>query len=410
MIQNKVIYKAYKYRLYPDADQEIFLHQHFGAVRFVYNRFLALRKEAYEKDKKKKLPYTEQAAMLADMKKQEEYSWLKAVNSQSLQYSLKCLEKAYERFFKHLAKYPKFHKRKNGGAFTVPQHFCIEDGLLFIPKMKRGIPMRMHRKMEGEARSLTITLSPGGKYHVCILCRVAIPQMEKTNLTVGIDLGLKDLAVTSDGERHSVPNKLKKLSSRLATAQKHLSRKVKGSSSWNRQRIKVARLHERISDSRSDILHKLTTDLVRRYDVICCEDLNVKGMVRNHRLARSISNVSWGMLIAMLAYKCEWYGKTLVRVDRYYPSSKTCHTCGYKYNDLSLSEREWICPQCGNVIDRDLNAAMNIHDEGLRILNNKEISAGTVDYTDGEEVRPHPFGAGLSSVKSEATKSLLTYG
>ena len=238
-----------------------------------------------------------------------------------------------------------------------------------------------------------------GKYYVSILTQVSYETLQKTNAKVGIDLGLKDLVITSDGKKYSSNKFIKHYSKELAKAQKHLSRKQKGSNSWNRQRIKVARIQEKIHNCRFDKLHKISTDLIRNYDVICCEDLNVKGMQRNHRLAQAISDASWGAFLSMLTYKAVMNDKQVVKIGRYYPSSKTCHCCGWIKEDLQLKDREWTCPSCGEVLDRDINAAMNILSEGLR-----NISAGTVDYTDGADIRPFQ---GPSAMKSEAHKSLV---
>lgn len=393
----KMIQKTYKFRLYPNKEQERMLANYFGSVRFVYNHFLAKRKEQYEKTKKSS-NYYEQAKELTAMKKTETYSWLKEINGQSLQHALHHLETAYVNFFKGKAKFPRFHSKKHGGSFAVPQRFKVDGNRIFIPKFKDGIKFAKSQEVKGELRNMTVSVTPSGKYYVCIMAQVEIEDLEKTNLSVGIDLGLKDFVITSDGDRYTSNKFIKKYSKRLASMQKHLSRKKKGSNSWNKQRIKVARLQEKVMFCRNDKLHKISTDLIRKYDVICCEDLNVKGMVKNHHLAKSISDASWGTFVTMLAYKAKWYGKTLSKIDRFYPSSKTCHYCGYVKEDLSLSDRFYTCPNCGKQIDRDLNAAMNILDEGLR-----NISAGTVDYTDGGGVR---LVRKHSSMKSESHKSL----
>ena len=246
---------------------------------------------------------------------------------------------------------------------------------------------------------MTISVTPSGKYYVSILTKVSYEPLQKTKAKVGIDLGLKDLVITSDGKKYSSNKFIKHYSKELTKSQKHLSKKKKGSNSWNRQRIKVARIQEKIHNCRFDKLHKISTDLVRHYDVICCEDLNVKGMQRNHKLAQAISDASWGAFLLMLTYKATMNDKQVVKISRYYPSSKTCHCCGWVKEDLQLKDREWTCPHCGNTLDRDVNAAMNILQEGLR-----NTSAGTVDYTDGADVRPYQ---GQSAMKSEAHKSLV---
>lgn len=393
-----MIQKTYKFRLYPNKEQEKLLANHFGSIRFVYNHFLAKRKEQYEQTKKSS-NYYEQAKELTAMKKTETYSWLKEINSQTLQHALRNLDTAYQNFFKGRAKFPRFHSKKHGGSFAIPQHFKVEDNRIFIPKFKGGIRFVKSQNVQGELRNMTVSVTPSGKYYVCIMAQVEVDDLEKTNLSVGIDLGLKDFVITSDGDRYSSNKFIKKYSKKLATMQKHLSRKKKGSCSWNSQRIKVAMLQEKIMSCRKDKLHKISIDLIRRYDVVCCEDLNVKGMVKNHHLAKSISDASWGAFVTMLEYKAKWYGKTLVKIDRFYPSSKTCHHCGHIHKDLKLKDREWTCPQCGELIDRDMNAAKNILDEGLR-----NISAGTVDYTGGGEVR---LARKHTSMKPESHKSLV---
>lgn len=393
-----MIQKTYKFRLYPNKEQEKLLANHFGSIRFVYNHFLAKRKEQYEQTKKSSNRYEQQKELTA-MKKTETYSWLKEINSQSLQYALRNLDTAYQNFFKGRAKFPRFHSKKHGGSFAIPQHFKVEDNRIFIPKFKGGIRFVKSQNIQGELRNMTVSVTPSGKYYVCIMAQVEVDDLEKTNLSVGIDLGVKDFVITSDGDRYSSNKFIKKYSRKLATMQKHLSRKKKGSCSWNSQRIKVAMLQEKIMSCRKDKLHKISIDLIRRYDVVCCEDLNVKGMVKNHHLAKSISDASWGAFVTMLEYKAKWYGKTLVKIDRFYPSSKTCHHCGHIHKDLKLKDREWTCPQCGELIDRDMNAAKNILDEGLR-----NISAGTVDYTGGGEVR---LARKHTSMKPETHKSLV---
>ena len=392
----KVIQKTYKFRLYPNKEQEKMLANYFGSVRFVYNHFLAKRKEQYEQTRKSS-NYYEQAKELTAMKKTEAFSWLKEINSQTLQHALRHLETAYVNFFKGRTRFPRFHSKKHGGSFAVPQHFKVEGNRIFIPKFKGGIRFAKSQDVLGELRNMTVSVTPSGKYYVCIMAQVEVGDLEKTNLSVGIDLGLKDFVITSNGDRYSSNKFIKKYSKKLATMQKHLSRKKKGSGSWNRQRIKVARLQEKITSCRNDKLHKISVELIRRYDVVCCEDLNVKGMVKNHHLAKAVSDASWGTFVTMLEYKAKWYGKELVKIGRFYPSSKTCHHCGHVKEDLSLEDRYYTCPNCGELIDRDLNAAKNILDEGLR-----NISAGTVDYTDGEGVR---LACKHSLKKSESRKS-----
>ena len=375
------------------------LAKYFGSVRFVYNHFLAERKRQYEENSKSDNYYA-QARTLTKLKKQEEYKWLKEINSQTLQFALRNLETSYTNFFRGNAKFPRFKAKKSGGSFHIPQSCSIGNGKIYIPKFKDGIKIVEHRLFKGgEVRNMTISVTPSGKYYVSILTKVSYEPLQKTKAKVGIDLGLKDLVITSDGKKYSSNKFIKHYSKELAKAQKHLSKKKKGSNSWDRQRIKVTRIQEKIHNCRFDKLHKISTDLVRHYDVICCEDLNVKGMQRNHKLAQAISDASWGEFLLMLTYKAVMNDKQVVKIDRYYQSSKTCHCCGWVKEDLQLKDREWTCPHCGNTLDRDVNAAMNILQEGLR-----NTSAGTVDYTDGADVRPYQ---GQSAMKSEAHKSLV---
>ena len=390
------IHKTYKYRMYPNKEQERILTRYFGSVRFVYNHFLAERKKQYDENGKSDNYYA-QAKTLTKLKKQEEYSWLKEINSQTLQYSLRCLETAYTNFFSGRDKFPKFKAKKHGGSFNVPQYCTIENGRIYIPKFKQGIKIKEHRTFQGNVKNMTISVTPSGKYYVSILSEVEYEPLRKTNKKVGIDLGIKDFIVTSDGVRYFGNKFIKRYEKKLAKTQKVLSRKTKGSNEWNKMRLIVARTQEKIHNCRMNKLHKISTDLVRNYDVICCEDLNVKGMQRNHQLSKNIADASWGIFLNLLSYKCERDDKQLIKVGRFYPSSKTCHYCGYVKEDLSLKDRNWKCPRCGQMIDRDLNASINILNEGI-----KSISAGTVDYTEGADIRPT---CRQSALKSEAYES-----
>ena len=394
------IHRTYKFRLYPNKAQTELLAKHFGCARFVYNYFLNQRKEQYRLTGKSDNFY-EQEKALTKLKKQEETAWLKEVNAQSLQFALRCLDAAYTNFFQKRAKFPNFKSKRSKNSFTVPQAVSIEGGRLFVPKFREGIKCRIHRKISGKIGKVTISKTPTGKYFVSVLTEEEYFPAEKSGKSVGVDLGLKNLLVTSEGEVFKNNRYTRRYEHKLAIAQKHLSRKKKGSRGFENQRLKVARIYEKISNCREDYLHKCSISLVRRYDTICIEDLDVKGMVSNRRLARSISDASWGTFISMLTYKAEWNGKKVVKIDRFFPSSQTCHVCGHKNGQTKdLSVREWECPACHTHHDRDVNAAINI----LRIgLNN--TSAGTVDYTGGEGVRVF-LSESHSSVKPEAHKSL----
>lgn len=388
----KKVNKTYKFRIYPNAEQGQSLARHFGHSRFVYNYFLNQRKEQYLKDKKSDNYYA-QAASLTQLKKQEGTEWLKEVNSQTLQFALKSLDSAYTNFFRGNAKFPRFKSRRNKNSFTVPQSGKIIDGKLSIPKFKDGIKIKLHREVLGTIGKMSITKTPTGKYYVSIFTEQQVEELPKTNKRVGIDLGLKDFVITSDNKKFINNRYTKKYARQLNKAQQHLSRKQKGSNGFEKQRLKVAKIHEKITNCRLDTLHKVSYELVRDNGLIVIEDLNVKGMIKNRKLSKHIADASWGNFVNLLQYKCDWYGRELVKVNRFFPSSKTCNECGWINQDLNLSIREWTCKN-GHVLDRDLNATKNILKEGLKI-----ISSGTGDYTDGDGVRSSNTQL---SVKSEA--------
>lgn len=395
------INRAYKFRLYPSREQAELLAKHFGCTRFVYNHFLNQRKEQYRLTGKSDNYYA-QARSLTELKKQEATAWLKEINSQSLQFALRSLETAYTNFFQKRAKFPSFKSKHAKNSFTVPQSVFIADGRLFIPKFKEGIKCRVHREIKGKVGKATISKTPSGKYFVSVFTEEEyVTPIKKSGKAVGVDMGLKDLLITSDGETFKNNRYIKRYERKLAKAQLHLSRKKKGSKGFENQRLKVAKLHEKIANSRADYLHKCSISLVRRYDTICIEDLNVKGMERNHRLAKSVTDASWGAFVSMLTYKAERNGKKVVKIDRFFPSSQTCNVCGYiNKQTKDLSVREWECPVCHTHHNRDVNAAINILRFGLN-----HTSAGAVDYTGGEEVRADLL-EGRSSAKPEAHKSL----
>lgn len=380
----KIIHYTYRYRLMPNKEQETLLDKHFGCTRYVYNYFLNERINQYKTNKKSDNFYT-QAKKLTSLKRENQ--WLKEVNAQSLIEALKSLDTAYKNFFSGKAKFPTFKKKKNKNTFTIPQYIRVENDKLFFPKFKEGIKIKMNKKLEGKIKRCTISKTPTGKYFVSILCEVEYIPKQKTGKYVGIDLGLRHFIVTSDGTKYENHKYLKKYERKLKNAQKHLSRKIKGSNRYNKQRKKVALIHEKITNTRLDYLHKVSTQITNAYDIICIEDLNVKGMMSNHKLAKHISDASWGTFIRLLEYKANWNDKIVVKINRYFPSSKTCSECGWIYEGLSLSEREWTCAN-GHRLDRDINASKNILLEGLKIL-----SSGAGDYTRGAEVRPQPVEA-----------------
>ena len=385
--------------MYPNTEQQELLGKYFGCTRFVYNYFLNERMEQY-KTAQKSDNYYEQAKKLTQLKKQDDYGWLEEINSQTLQHSLRHLESAYLNFFRGNSGFPRFKSKKSKNTFVVPQFCSVVDNSISLPKFKSTIKIKKHQDVSGNVHSMTISKDCDGKYYVAILAEQSYEPIQKSNKSVGIDLGLKDFVITSDGKIYKNHRYTKKYERQLSKAQKHLSRKKKDSRSFENQKRKVVKIHKKISNSRNDVLHKVSTELARNYDIICCENLNVKGMIKNHKLAKHIVDASWGTFINYLEYKCKREDKTLVKINRFFPSSQTCSECGYiNQNTKDLSVREWACPKCGKHHNRDLNAAINILREGLTTL-----SAGTVDYTGGDDIR---LACKQSSVKPEAHKSLV---
>lgn len=387
-----IINKTYKFKIEPTKEQEILLSQHFGHSRWVYNHFLNERKEQYQKDKKSNNYYT-QANTLTKLKKEEDTKWLKEVNSQTLQFALRSLDTAFLNFFRGNAQFPKFKSRKHRNTFTIPQFGYLKDNKIHIPKFKNGIKVVLHREIKGEIGKMTISKTATGKYFVSIFTEQEKIELSKTNKQVGIDLGLKNFVITSDNKKFKNNRYTKKYAKQLKKAQQHLARKQKSSNGFEKQKLKVAKIHEKIASCRLDTLHKVSFQLVKENDLIVVEDLNVKGMIKNHKISKHIADASWGNFVTLLQYKCDWYGKKLVKVNRFYPSSKTCNQCGWINQNLKLSEREWTCKN-GHKLERDYNASINILKEGL-----KNISAGTVDYKGGEEIRPE---SQANSAKPEA--------
>ena len=390
----KIIKYTYKFKLKPTKKQEILLNKHFGSVRFVYNYFLNQRKEEYLNNKKS-ITYTKQSSFLTQLKRQEETEWLKETNAQTLQYSLKCLEMSYQNFFNKRTQFPRFKSRKSRNSFTVPQHVKNEGNKIHFPKFNEGIKMIMERNIKGKIKKATLSKTPTGKYFVSILTEKEYTPSVKTNQSVGIDLGIKDFLVLSNGTKIKNHRFLKHYERLLTKNQKHLSRKTKGSNRYEKQRIKAAKIHEKITNSRMDLIHKTTLNLVNQFDAICLEDLNVKGMMKNHKLAKAIGDVSWSKFIETLTYKAEWNKKEIIHIDRFFPSSKTCSKCGWINNSLTLKDRTWTCTDCGEVLDRDFNAAINILNEGCR----KNISGGTSDYKRRAKIRPSFDGISNETLK-----------
>ena len=349
--------RAYRYRIYPTSDQKRVFEEHFGCCRFVYNHFLDLRKTAWEQDKERVSGF-DCKKMLPALKQQ--FPWLADINSQSLQAAALNLESAYRRFFKGVGKYPRFHKKHSRQAFTVPQHFIIANGLLRIPKLQSQVEVRMHRPLAGSPKTLTVIKEASGKYYVSVVCECDIQQLPFVETQAGVDLGLKDFAVLSTGEKVSHPKWLQQSEKRLSRLQSGLSRKLKGSQNRAKTRLRVARLHEKVSNQRKDFLHKLSHRLINENQVVSLEGLRVSNMVRNRCLSKSISDSGWGEFARQVHYKAEWYGRTVKVLDTFCPSSKTCSICGFIKEDLTLVQRLWTCPNCRTIDDRDFNAAVNI--------------------------------------------------
>lgn len=359
--------RAYKYRFYPNAEQKKILAQTFGCVRFVYNWGLSTRKTAYFQHGES-LYYNDLAAMLPALK--EQYPWLRDASSVPLQQALRHLERAFVNFFEGRAEYPTFKKKRHEQSATYASNAFTWNGVaLTLAKMDAPLSIVWHRPLpEGcKPSSITITKDSANRYFVSILVKEDIKPFPVTASMVGLDLGIKSMVALSTGETMGNPRYAASDEKKLAKAQRHLAKKQKGSKNRAKARLKVAHLHARIADRRRDYQHKLSTRIVHENQVMCVESLAVKNMVKNHALAKAISDVGWGEFIRQLEYKAKWYGRTLVKIDQWYPSSKTCHACKYVLDALPLDIREWVCPACGVAHDRDTNAALNILAEGLSV-------------------------------------------
>ncbi len=372
--------KAYKFRIYPTEEQEIFFAKTFGCVRKVYNLMLNDRKKAYEEvknDPSKKMTFPTPA------KYKKEFPFLKEVDSLALANAQLHLDKAYKNFFRDKSVgFPRFKSKKNPvQSYTTNNQngtvALIDSKFIKVPKLKSLVRIKLHRQPKGMIKSATISRHASGKYYISLLCKEEINELPKTNSAIGIDLGITDFAILSDGQKIDNNRFTSKMEKKLKREQRKLSKRAllaknKGiplseAKNYQKQKRKVARLHEKVMNQRTDFLNKLSTEIIKNHDIICIEDLNVKGMLRNHKLARSISDVSWSSFVAKLQYKADWYGREIIKVDTWFPSSQICSECGHKDGKKSLDIREWTCPICHTHHDRDINASINILTEGLRI-------------------------------------------
>jgi putative transposase len=370
--------RAYKYRFYPGDEQKLILAQTFGCCRYVYNWALRQRTDAYYQHGER-LYYDGTAGRLVTLKKQDETAWLNAVASVPLQQALRNLDRAFRNFFDGRADYPTFKKKRNQQSATYANNaFAWKDQALTLAKMDAPLSIVWHRPLPDGCKpsSVTITKDEAERYFVSILVEEDIKPLEVTPKTVGLDLGLKSMVITSDGYTYGNPKFFAKDEKKLAQAQRRHAKKKKGSKSRVKARLKVARVQKKIADRRRDSQHQLSTRIIRENQVVCVESLQVKNMVKNHCLAKAISEVGWSEFVRQLEYKATWYGRTLVKIDKWYPSSKRCFACGHMLDSLTLDVRVWTCPECGVVHDRDLNAAQNI------------LAAGLAVAACGEAVRP----------------------
>ena len=368
--------KAYKFRIYPNAEQEAKIRKTLGCSRYVYNHFLARRVAVYE-ESAETLGYVACCAELTKLK--QELDWLYEADNTALQSSLRDLDNAYKNFFRRIKSgggnpgYPRFKSKKDNRqsyrAVNNGNTVAVLDCHVKLPKLGL-VKAAISKQIQGRVLNATVSRNPSGKYFVSICCTdVDIKPLKRTGKDVGLDAGIRNLISQSDGIQLPNQRYFKQSENKLARAQRSMSRKTIGSKNRNRARIKVARLHEKIANQRKDYLHKITTELVRDYDIISAETLDITAMAQTGYLAKMIYDASWGELQRQLSYKCEWYGKQFVKIGSAYPSSNICSECGYLLDEhIKLSKRKWVCPQCGAAHDRDLNAAKNIHVEGKRLL------------------------------------------
>lgn len=403
---------TYKFRLYPNKEQAAFLADQLGYGRFVYNFFLERAVNLY-KVHGVKFSYHESATRLPLLKKG--FPFLRVANSQSLQSALKNLDAAFRNFFQHRTKFPNFKKKISSNSIAVPQHFTITDSILLIPKLKSGIKVKFHRRVNETVKSITITRNPAGKYYVNMLVEKTFMPLSITNRVSGMDVGIKSFAAITSGDnvdnavtvKVDNPKYLLKSQTQLKKLNRQFAKKTRGSKNKVKFRKRLSVLHEKVGNQRKDFLHKLSSKTLNDSQVIVLEDLNIKGMVKNRHLSKSISDAGWGLFRSMVEYKTDWYGREVFKVDRFYPSSKTCPDCGYIKRDLRLSDRKWTCPVCGTEHDRDGAASRNLFIEGFKKVG--RVSPEPAYEPTPVEYAPagiHNTGYSLHTSKQEAAASL----
>lgn len=389
-----IVRRAFRYRIYPNTEQQHLLAVQFGHARFVYNWGLRTRKEHYT-EHGKGLSYYDTTELLKDLKRDPEHAWLKDADSQVLQQKLKDLDRAYKNFFEKRAKYPRFKSKRDTQSIRYPQRFQFSDSRIYLPKVG-WVKAVFHRIMEGTPKNVTVSKTKSGEYYVSVQCEMEAELPASNDLpAVGVDLGLKHFAILSTGEKIEHPQHLRKSERKLKRLQRQLSRKRKGSQNRDKARIRLARQHETVARQRQDFLQKLSTRLVTEHGLVKLEDLNVKGMVRNHSLAKSISDSGWGAFGRLCEEKAPWHGSAVARIGRFYPSSKTCHVCGVVNEELKLEDRFWTCEGCGTEHDRDLNAA--------NVILNAPTAGAAGSNACGDRVRRNGLCSGAQwSAKQEA--------
>lgn len=370
-----------KYRIYPNKTQIQLIEKHFGSTRFLYNYFLEYRQKEYAKGNKK-VGYMVTQGELTKLKKQGEYEWLNECGSQSLQMALRDLDSAYRRFFKKQGGYPKYKSKKHTSqSFTAPQNIKVANNRVYLPKFsKEGIKTKPHREIPHNAILKQATISrQNNQYFVSILIddNNTISKPTKAKNAVGLDMGLTDFIITSDRVKYKNNKYFVRSQQKLKKLQRRLSKKQKGSNNRQKAKLRVQKLHTKISNQRKDTLHKISNEITNQYDILCLETLNVRGMQKNRRLAKGLADVAWSEFMRQLEYKAQWRGKTVLKIDHWFPSSQICSNCGASSGKKELNIREWECPECHTKHDRDINAAINIKNYGLGQIDNRN-TVGTI--------------------------------